>query len=58
MKFGSFMLLSGIALFSSAVATPTYYTPSTPTLFEVVVGSLEGNTTYTPPFIVSQLPTA
>ena len=55
MIFGSLIFLSGIALFSSAVATPTYWPPSTPRLFEVVVGSLEGNTTYTPPYIVSQV---
>ena len=58
MMFGSLILLSGIALFSSAVAQPAYWPPPTPTLFEVVVGSLEGNTTYTPPYIVSQVPTA
>ena len=56
--FRSLILLSGIALFASAVAQPVYSPPTTPTLFEVVVGSLEGNTTYTPPYIVSQVPTA
>ena len=55
--FGSFILLTGIALFASAVAHPISSPPTTPTLFEVVVGSLEGNTTYTPPYIVSQVPT-
>ena len=58
MMFGSWILLSGIALISSAVAQPINSPPTTPTLFEVVVGSLEGNTTYTPPYIVSQVPTA
>ena len=53
--FGSFIFLSGIALFASAVAHPISSPPTTPTLFEVVVGSLEGNTTYTPPYIVSQV---
>ena len=56
--FGSLILLSGIALFASAVAQPISSPPTTPTLFEVVVGSLEGNTTYTPPYIVSQVRTA
>ena len=56
--FGSLILLSGIALFASTVAQPISSPPTTPTLFEVVVGSLEGNTTYTPPYIVSQVPTA
>ena len=56
--FRSLILLSGIALFASAVAQPVYSPPTTPTLFEVVVGSLEGNTTYTPPYIVSQVQTA
>jgi hypothetical protein len=63
--FGSLALLSGIALFSSAVALPAppsvTTTPSvtaTPQIYQILVGSLQGNTTYTPPYIVSQVPAA
>jgi hypothetical protein len=69
--FGSLALLSGIALFSTAVALPaapsvttTPYLPATstpsvsstpPGIFLVLVGNLQGNTTYTPPYVVSQV---
>jgi len=65
--FGSLALLSGIALFSTAVALPaapsvttTPYLPATstpsvsstpPGIFLVLVGNLQGNTTYTPPYV-------
>ncbi|KAN0128397.1 hypothetical protein V8E53_013786 [Lactarius tabidus] len=58
--FGSLALLSGIALFSSAVALPAppsvTTTPSvtaTPQIYQILVGSLQGNTTYTPPYITN-----
>jgi hypothetical protein len=60
--FGSLALLSGIALFSLAAALPVAPsvtpTPSVPAIYQVLVGNLQGNTTYSPPYIVSQVPAA
>ncbi|KAN0141208.1 hypothetical protein V8E53_000964 [Lactarius tabidus] len=53
--FGSLALLSGIALFSLAAALPVAPsvtpTPSVPAIYQVLVGNLQGNTTYSPPYI-------
>jgi len=57
--FGSLMLLSGIALFSSAVTSSPLAAPPescAPQLFSVIVGSLEGNLIYTPPYITGARP--
>jgi hypothetical protein len=56
--FRSLALLSGIALFSSAAAHYIPSVPAAPQLFSVIVGDLQGNTTYSPPYIVSQVPAA
>jgi hypothetical protein len=32
--------------------------PSVPAIYQVLVGNLQGNTTYSPPYIVSQVPAA